>query len=58
MHVPTQGRMESAVEVLKSVRFPSMSRDYLLRIVETEDIIKENSECLQMVCLVILYLHV
>lgn len=48
-HISPQGRLESAVEILKSVRFPNMSRDYLLRIVETEDIIKENSECLQMV---------
>lgn len=39
------------MEVLKSVRFPNMSRDYLLHIVETEDMIKENSECLQMVSL-------
>ena len=44
-----QGRRDGAVAVMKSVRFPSMSRDYLLHITETEDIIKNNSECLQMV---------
>lgn len=48
-HMHTQGRKGGVVEVLKSVRFPNMSRDYLLHIVETEEIIKDNSECLQMV---------
>ena len=49
-HIHTQGRTgDAAVEVLKSVRFPNMSRDYLMHIVDTEQIIKQNSECLKMV---------
>ena len=47
--VPPQSRRSDAVEVMKSIRFPNMSRDTLLNIVETEDIIKENPQCLQMV---------
>ena len=44
-----QKRASDAVEVMKSIRFPNMSREYLLHVVETEDIIKENPQCLQMV---------
>ena len=48
-HTHTQNRVSDAVEVMKSVRFPNMSREYLLHIVETEDLIKEDPQCLQMV---------
>ena len=50
----TQARAGDAGKVLKSIRFPNMSRDFLLHIVETEEIVKGNSDCLQMVSDVII----
>ena len=44
-----QGRGETAVKVFQSVRFPSISRDYLLHCADNEPLIKENAECLQLV---------
>jgi hypothetical protein len=43
-----ENRASDVLEVMKSVRFPNMSREYLLHITETEDIVKENPQCLQM----------
>jgi hypothetical protein len=43
-----EARAGDAGKVLKSIRFPNMSRDFLLHIVETEEIVKGNSDCLQM----------
>lgn len=42
-------RTNCALEVLKNVRFPSMSRDYLMHIVDHEPLIKEDPDLLQLV---------
>ena len=42
-------RKEHAPVVFKHVRFASMSRDYLLHIVDHEPFIKEDPDCLQQV---------
>ena len=49
IHYDVDKRKEHAVEVFKNVRFPSMSRDYLLHIVDNEEIIKEDPDLLQQV---------
>ena len=40
-------RKHHAATVLENVRFPSMSRDYLLHIVDNEVLVKEDPDCLQ-----------
>ena len=45
-HDPEE-RREHAPEVFKNVRFPSISRDYLMHIVDNEPFIKEDPDCLQ-----------
>ena len=42
-------RKNCALEVFKSVRFPSMSRDYLMYIVDNESLIKDDPDLLQLV---------
>lgn len=49
IHYKMDKRREHAVEVFKNVRFPSMSRDYLMHIVDNEEIIKEDPDLLQQV---------
>ena len=49
IHYDMNKRKEVAVEVFKNVRFPSMSRDYLMYIVDNEELIKEDPDLLQQV---------
>lgn len=49
IHYDVSKRKEHAVEVFKNVRFPSMSRDYLMHIVDNETLIKEDPDLLQQV---------
>ena len=49
IHYDMSKRKEHAVEVFKNVRFPSMSRDYLMYIVDNEELIKEDPDLLQQV---------
>lgn len=42
-------RKKCALEVFKNVRFPSMSKDYLMHIVDHESLIKEDPDLLQLV---------
>ena len=49
IHYNVGKRKEHAVEVFKNVRFPSMSRDYLMYIVDNEELIKEDPDLLQQV---------
>ena len=49
IHYNMSKRKEYAVEVFKNVRFPSMSRDYLMYIVDNEELIKEDPDLLQQV---------
>ena len=42
-------RKKCALEVFKSVRFPSMSKDYLMHIVDHEPLMKEDPDLLQLV---------
>lgn len=42
-------RMKHSLEVFKSVRFSSMSKDYLVYIVDNEPLIKEDPDLLQLV---------
>ena len=42
-------RREHAATVFRHIRFPSMSRDYLMYIVDHESFIKEDPDCLQQV---------
>lgn len=42
-------RKKCALEVLKNVRFPSISRDYLMHIVDHEPLMKEDPDLLQLV---------
>lgn len=49
VHHKLEKRREHAVTVLKAVRLPSMSRDYLLHIVDSEILIKEDPDLVQMV---------
>ena len=42
-------RREHAPAVFRHIRFPSMSRDYLMHIVDHETFIKEDPDCLQQV---------
>lgn len=49
IHYDVKKRKEHAVEVFKNVRFPSMSREYLMHIVDNEEIIKGDPDLLQQV---------
>lgn len=49
IHYDMSKRKEHAAEVFKNVRFPSMSRDYLMYIVDNEELIKEDPDLLQQV---------
>ena len=49
IHYDVRKRKEHAVAVFKNVRFSSMSRDYLMYIVDNEEIIKEDPDLLQQV---------
>ena len=42
-------RKKHALEVFKGVRFPSVSKDYLMNIVDNEPLIKEDPDLLQLV---------
>ena len=46
-------RRKYSLVVFKSVRFPSMSKDYLLRIVDNEVLIKEDPDLLQLVSMLL-----
>ena len=41
-------RLEHSFEVLKNVRFPSMNKDYLMHIVDNEEIVRDNPDCLNL----------
>ena len=47
LHRDPERRKEHAPVVFKGVRFPSISREYLLHIVDNEPFIKEDPDCLQ-----------
>ncbi len=47
LHHDPRKRKQHAPLVFKNVRFPSMSRDYLMHIVDSEPFIKEDTDCLQ-----------
>lgn len=49
VHSKLEKRGKQAYEVFKSVRFPSMSKDYLMKIVDTEPVIKDDPDLLQLV---------
>ena len=49
IHRDLEKRRQHAVTVLKAVRLPSMSRDYLMHIVDSEVLIKDDPDLLQMV---------
>ena len=49
VHYNVSKRKEHTAEVFKNVRFPSMSRDYLMYIVDNEELIKEDPDLLQQV---------
>lgn len=50
-------RKKYALEVLKSVRFSNMSKDYLMYIVDHEPLIKEDPDLLQLVSMIKLCIH-
>ncbi len=49
IQIDLEKRRKYALEVFKSVRFPSMSKDYLMHIVDNESVIKEDPDLLQLV---------
>lgn len=49
VHHDLEKRRQHAVSVLKAIRLPSMSRDYLMHIVDSEVLIKEDPDLVQMV---------
>ncbi len=49
VHSKLEKRRMHSYKVFKSVRFPSISKDYLMKIVDSEPIIKEDPDLLQLV---------
>lgn len=43
-----EARLPMTLEVMQNVRFPSMNKDYLMHIVDNEDVVRNDPECLNL----------